>query len=91
MSSQDLLLSSRRGQSQKPQEIYTVAESFAACGNSQDISCSAECTSSFRTLKYLGSRAGTYIEVFGRRNNLRSFWITIGNEVIGSCNVIHVN
>mmetsp|Transcript_9338 Transcript_9338/g.28083 ORF Transcript_9338/g.28083 Transcript_9338/m.28083 type:complete len:240 (-) Transcript_9338:386-1105(-) len=56
---QDLLLSSRRGQSQKPEEIYTVAES-------------CHCT-------------GRYLEVFGRRNNLRTFWITIGNEVVGTC------
>lgn len=59
MDTQDLLLSSRRGQSQKPQEIYFVAESLAS--------------------------SGTYVEVFGRRNNLRRFWITIGNEVMGSC------
>lgn len=27
--------------------------------------------------------AGNYLEVFGRKNNLRDFWVTVGNEVTG--------
>ena len=26
---------------------------------------------------------GRYLEIFGRKNNLRDFWVTIGNEVTG--------
>ena len=25
-----------------------------------------------------------YLEIFGRKNNLRDFWVTIGNEVTGT-------
>ncbi len=28
--------------------------------------------------------AGCYLEVFGRQNNLRNYWVTVGNEVSGS-------
>ena len=51
----DIIYSLRRGQSQKPDEIYTYIESLVPNGN--------------------------YIELFGRRNNLRDKWITIGNEL----------
>jgi mRNA (2'-O-methyladenosine-N6-)-methyltransferase len=27
--------------------------------------------------------AGRYLEIFGRKNNLRDFWVTVGNEVTG--------
>lgn len=26
---------------------------------------------------------GKYLEIFGRKNNLRNFWVTVGNEVCG--------
>ena len=28
--------------------------------------------------------AGCYLEIFGRQNNLRNYWVTVGNEVSGS-------
>ena len=28
--------------------------------------------------------AGKYLEMFGRKNNLHNFWVTIGNEVTGT-------
>ena len=28
--------------------------------------------------------AGKYLEIFGRKNNLHNFWVTIGNEVTGT-------
>ena len=28
--------------------------------------------------------AGKYLEIFGRKNNLRDFWVTVGNEVTGT-------
>lgn len=28
--------------------------------------------------------AGKYLEVFGRKNNLRNYWVTVGNEVTGT-------
>lgn len=49
----DVIFSERRGQSQKPCEIYEYIEELVP--------------------------NGYYLEIFGRRNNLRDKWITIGN------------
>lgn len=54
----DIFFSERRGQSQKPEEIYQLVE--AVCPG------------------------GSYLEIFGRKNNLRDFWVTVGNEVTGT-------
>jgi N6-adenosine-specific RNA methylase IME4 len=54
----DIIFSERRGQSQKPEEIYQLVE--AVCPG------------------------GSYLEIFGRKNNLRDFWVTVGNEVTGT-------
>ena len=51
----DIIFSMRRGQSQKPQEQYSILEDLVP--------------------------NGYYLEIFGRRNNLRSKWVTIGNEI----------
>jgi len=51
----DLIYSRRRGQSQKPVEIYEICEEIV--------------------------KDGLYLEIFGRRNNVRNGWITIGNEL----------
>lgn len=51
----DIIFSLRRGQSQKPEEIYQMIEAIVP--------------------------AGCYLEIFGRRNNLRNGWVTIGNEI----------
>lgn len=51
----DVIFSYRRGQSQKPTEIYEFIEQLVPNGH--------------------------YLEIFGRRNNLRSKWVTIGNEL----------
>jgi len=51
----DVIFSLRRGQSQKPEEIYEMIEALVP--------------------------DGSYLEIFGRRNNLRNGWITIGNEI----------
>lgn len=51
----DVIFSERRGQSQKPNDIYEVIEQLIP--------------------------NGYYIEIFGRRNNLRNRWVTIGNEI----------
>ena len=51
----DVIMSKRKGQSQKPQEIYDVIESLVP--------------------------NGFYCEIFGRLNNLRNNWVTIGNEI----------
>lgn len=51
----DVIFSLRRGQSQKPEEIYQMIEEIVP--------------------------GGCYLEIFGRRNNLRNGWITIGNEL----------
>ena len=54
----DIIFSERRGQSQKPEEIYQLVE--AVCPG------------------------GSFLEIFGRKNNLRAFWVTVGNEVTGT-------
>lgn len=53
----DIIYSERRGQSQKPEEIYELIEEMVPNGK--------------------------YLEIFGRKNNLRDFWCTVGNEVTG--------
>lgn len=57
----DLIFSERRGQSQKPNEIYELIEELVPRGISISL--------------------GYYLEIFGRRNNLRDGWVTIGNEL----------
>jgi len=54
-SSCDVIFSERRGQSQKPEEIYQLIEKLIP--------------------------NGFYLEIFGRRNNIRDKWVTIGNEI----------
>ncbi|KAJ1658581.1 hypothetical protein IWQ61_002204 [Dispira simplex] len=51
----DVIFSERRGQSQKPEELYEMIEQLVPNGK--------------------------YLEIFGRKNNLRDFWVTIGNEL----------
>lgn len=54
----DVIYAERRGQSQKPEEIYQLIEALVP--------------------------GGSYLEIFGRKNNLRDHWVTIGNEVTGT-------
>ena len=49
----DVIFSDRRGQSQKPEEVYEYINQLVPNGH--------------------------YLEIFGRRNNLREKWVTIGN------------
>ncbi|PVU96369.1 hypothetical protein BB560_005813, partial [Smittium megazygosporum] len=51
----DVIFSERRGQSQKPEELYEMIEQLIP--------------------------GGRYLEIFGRRNNLRDYWVTVGNEL----------
>ena len=51
----DVIYSIRRGQSQKPEEIYKYIEQLVPNGH--------------------------YLEIFGRRNNLHDYWVTVGNEL----------
>lgn len=30
------------------------------------------------------SLAGRYLEIFARKNNLRNYWVSVGNEVTGT-------
>ena len=41
------------------------------------------CTCNIVFVKLLGV-PGRYLELFGRKNNLRDYWVTIGNEVTGT-------
>lgn len=52
---EDVIVTERRGQSQKPEEIYELIEKLVP--------------------------SGKYLEIFGRRNNLRNGWVTVGNEL----------
>ncbi|CAL5225927.1 g8721 [Coccomyxa viridis] len=54
----DVIYTERRGQSQKPEEIYQLIEELVP--------------------------GGKYIEIFGRKNNLHNYWVTVGNEVTGT-------
>jgi len=54
----DIIFAERRGQSQKPEEIYEIIEELVPDGR--------------------------YLEIFGRKNNLRDYWVTVGNEVTGT-------
>ncbi|PRP76744.1 hypothetical protein PROFUN_11747 [Planoprotostelium fungivorum] len=51
----DVIFAERRGQSQKPEEIYELCETLVPNGR--------------------------YLEIFARRNNLRNYWVSIGNEL----------
>jgi mRNA m6A methyltransferase catalytic subunit len=51
----DVIMAERRGQSQKPDQIYELIEELCPDGK--------------------------YLEIFGRLNNLRDGWVTIGNEL----------
>ena len=51
----DVIWSERRGQSQKPEEMYEMVEKLVPNGR--------------------------YLEIFGRKNNLRDYWVTVGNEI----------
>ncbi|KAI8575938.1 hypothetical protein K450DRAFT_259486 [Umbelopsis ramanniana AG] len=51
----DVIFSERRGQSQKPEELYEMIEELVPNGR--------------------------YLEIFGRKNNLRDYWVTVGNEL----------
>ncbi|OMH82560.1 N6-adenosine-methyltransferase 70 kDa subunit [Zancudomyces culisetae] len=51
----DVIFSERRGQSQKPEELYELIEELVP--------------------------GGRYLEIFGRKNNLRDYWVTVGNEL----------
>ena len=55
MAGSDVIFSQRRGQSQKPTEVYELIERLVP--------------------------GGSYLEIFGRRNNLRDYWVTVGNEL----------
>lgn len=123
--------SERRGQSQKPEEMYQLIERLVpngtfhrergrcccargACG-ARDLRSSrstaplsarrrpcpacTQCTASqprppARSHRCHGpclppppplanAAAGRYLEIFGRKNNLRDYWVTIGNEITG--------
>lgn len=37
------------------------------------------------TLRYnKGIATGRYLEIFARKNNLRNYWVSVGNEVTGT-------
>lgn len=52
------------------------------CSNRHEYACAVAfvlCGNPFKRLC-----AGKYLEIFGRKNNLRNYWVTLGNEVTGT-------
>lgn len=124
-----LVCSERRGQSQKPEEIYQLIEKLVPNGGHRHAGCqlrmlsppdhaaaggvlwhAAACPGwTASSLSGAGQSAlpagacrhhtacchaslpraspvllaGKYLEIFGRKNNLRDYWVTVGNEVTG--------
>lgn len=37
-----------------------------------------------RAVPVAGGPAGRYLEIFARKNNLRNYWVSVGNEVTGT-------
>lgn len=115
--------SERRGQSQKPEEIYQLIEKLVPNGGLQaqcmcevwitvgeaarmqcaslnsriharllpgpgTMRCAMKAAADVSAATYMSHvcpaarhlPAGKYLEIFGRKNNLRNFWVTIGNE-----------
>lgn len=62
----DVLFGERRGQSQKPEELYELIETLVPNG--------FNCVLIF-------SPPGKYLEIFARRNNLRNYWVSVGIEL----------
>ncbi len=54
----DVIFSERRGQSQKPEEVYEMIEELVPNGK--------------------------FLEIFARKNNLRNYGVSVGNEVTGT-------
>ena len=99
----DVICAERRGQSQKPEEIYQLVEALVP--NGKDGRKNARVAGFFLRLHHLITTSplsfthrplpalslsqsftlctGSYLEIFGRKNNLRDFWVTVGNEVTG--------
>ena len=85
----DIIFAERRGQSQKPIELYELIEQFVPNGSSspqqQHNNASRHIFSSKLPLRHLLPLlflfTGRYLEIFGRRNNLRNGWVTLGNEL----------
>lgn len=89
----DVICSERRGQSQKPEEIYHLIEQLFPGGKLKQETCfmpKERRVSALLVLQMRGNAAqnlflaGTYLEIFGRKNNLRNYWVTVGNEVTGT-------
>lgn len=38
----------------------------------------------FLTREFCCVAAGKYLEIFARKNNLRDYWVSVGNEVTGA-------
>jgi len=101
----DVICAERRGQSQKPEEIYQLVEALVPNGESREKWREEKRERCVRTSPRRPFRiplsfapppltpplvpckhkwhTGNYLEIFGRKNNLRDFWVTVGNEVTG--------
>ena len=95
----DVICAERRGQSQKPEEIYQLVEALVPNGlrgnGGREREREERCAPPPRSLLATSLLSpslhlispflplGTYLEIFGRKNNLRDFWVTVGNEVTG--------
>ena len=78
----DVIFAERRGQSQKPEEIYELIEELVPNGRAAAGTGVLPSAHTLITLLVLFCRCtGRYLEIFARRNNLRDYWVSIGNEL----------
>jgi mRNA (2'-O-methyladenosine-N6-)-methyltransferase len=73
-----VIFSERRGQSQKPEELYEMIEELVPNGTFLDVALNLVSCHNQSLLFHL---LGRYLEIFGRKNNLRDYWVTVGNEL----------
>lgn len=81
----DVIFSERRGQSQKPEEIYHIMEALVPNGTllfSSPYPGSPHCSHlPLQRRRRQSSSSGRYLEIFARRNNLRNHWVSVGLEL----------
>jgi mRNA (2'-O-methyladenosine-N6-)-methyltransferase len=79
----DVIFSERRGQSQKPEEIYHIMEALVPNGTPFSLISSSHHSALifFSCLSRELDMSGRYLEIFARRNNLRNHWVSVGLEL----------
>jgi len=63
--------------------LPVLGEGHGTARHGERVCKALDCTLGSQCVPFTGV-AGRYLEVFARRHNLRSQWVSIGNEVLGS-------